>query len=136
MSVAQYPTPYNPSHTGEPAGPGPGGSSLCGYKLQRLKDEYPSIVVKEMDAGNASYGATNVSPVMRWQFTYTGLTAAQAAVLDAHYAAAFERFLGFQFRDPRTGTLYTDVHYDAYEYPAHEQYNNQTRIVTLIKRPV
>lgn len=135
MSVAQYPTPYSAAHSSEPDGPGPGGTSPCGYILQRLPDEYGSVIVKEMTDKGATYGADTTNIVMRWQFTYTGLSAAQAAVLDGHRAAALDKLLGFNFRDPRTGTLYSNVHYDDYQYPAHVSYQSQSRIVTLIKRP-
>lgn len=135
MAVSQYPTPFSAAHPSEPDGPGPGGASLCGYNLQRLPDEYLGIVVKTMVDGGAVYGADSTNVLKRWRFSYTGLSSTQAGVLDDHRAEAKDRLLGFVFRDPRTGTSYSDVHYEEFEYPAHEQYNNQTRIVTLVKRP-
>lgn len=135
MSVAQYPTPLNSAHLTEPDGPGPGGTSLCGFKLERLVNEYPSVIVKLMVDGGATYGADSATAVARWRLTYTGMTAAQAAVLDAHHDSARHNLLGFDFRDPRTGTLYSDVHYESYEYPGHTLYSVQSRVVTLAKRP-
>lgn len=135
MAVSQYPTPLSAAHPSEPDGPGPGGSSLCGYVLQQLPDEYPGLIEKVMIDGGSTRGGDTTNKVLRWRFTYTGLRATQAAVLDAHRAEAVDALLGFTFRDPRTGTSYSDVHYESYEYPAHQQYDVQTRIVTLVKRP-
>jgi len=135
MAVSQYPTPLYASQPSEPDGPGPGGSSPCGYKLQRLPDTYPGLVVKEMTDGGATYGGDTTNTIKRWRFTYTGLSTAQALVLDTHRAEAKDTLLGFTFRDPRTGTSYSDVHYESFEYPEHSYYPVQSRIVTLIKRP-
>lgn len=134
MAVSQYPTPTNLDFPLEPVGPGP-GASPCGYNLQRLKDEYGSVVVKEMVDLGATYGADTTNVVIRWRFTYTGLGSAQSAVLDSHNAEAKDQLLGFNFRDPRTDALYSDVHYEGYEAPEHEWYQLQSRVVTLVKRP-
>lgn len=136
MSLGQFPAPYNPLHTGDPAGPGPRGTSPCGFIMQQLPDEYPGLIEKVMLDGGATYGADTTNTIKRWQFTYTGLNQAQAAVLDTHRADAKGRLLGFSFRDWRTDTLYTDCHYESYEYPQHQNLDNQSRILTLIKRPV
>lgn len=140
MSVGQYPTPRSSSHSSEPDGPGiasisPTGTNICGYNLQQLPNEYASVIVKPMVDNGATYGADSGSAVLRWKFTYTGLSATQAAVLDTHFASAKNQLLGFAFRDPRTDTMYSDVHYESYEYPPHTFYQSQSRIVTLVKRP-
>ena len=137
MPPSQYPTPFNSAHPGEPAGPGPWGTSPCGFIFHEHELEYPSNIVKTMDDGGATYGASSTNAVRRWVISYTGLDPTQAGVLDAHYASAFGSLLGFSFRVPlsRGDTLYTDVHYESYQYPQHEKYPVQSRIVTLTKRP-
>jgi hypothetical protein len=139
LSVSNYPTPYNPSHTGEPAGPGPRGTSPCGYILQELPPEYPGMVEKVMVDGGSTRGADTTNKVRRFLLIYTGLTSAQAKVLDDHRAEANDTLLGFSFRYYRPSMsideLLSDVHYQSFEYPPHQSYNDQSRTVTLIKRP-
>lgn len=77
--------------------------------------------------------------VKRWRLDYDGLTAAQAAILDAHLAAAFYSpdegsAFGFNFRDRDTAVLYSNVHYEKYE-KSHMKTWIQKRSVTLVKRP-
>jgi hypothetical protein len=136
MAIGQYPL-YNPSHSGEVSGPSAWGTSVCGFVFHPLPLEYRSNVFKEMVDGGGTYGADTTNAVRTWRIVYTGLSVAQAAVLDAHYESAKNNLLGFNFRVPasRGDTLYSDVHYLAYEYPQHEQVDNQTRTVTLVKRP-
>jgi|SRR5215831_866111 len=106
-------------------------------KLLQLANEYRSVVVKEMVDGGATYGADTTNAVMKWQFDYDGLTASQAATLDAHFASAYGSLLGFNFTDPRTSTLYTDVHYDPSNgfVADHAKTFSQSRKVILVKRP-
>lgn len=140
MSIAQYPTPFNPDHVAEPAGPGPRGTSPCGYVLQELRAEYPGLITKQMVDGGATYGADTTNKIRRFLLTYTGMTATQAKVLDDHRALAFDGLLGFNFRYYRPSMsvdeLLLDVHYETYDYPQHQLYDNQSRTITLIKRPV
>lgn len=63
------------------------------------------------------------------------------AQMDAHYAEAKAQLLPFDFRMWRsgladTGTLYSAVHYESYEYPAHDERNGidrQERHIVLVK---
>jgi hypothetical protein len=72
--------------------------------------------------------------VYLFTLTYGGLTAAEAAILDAHFAEVHGVFTGFVFRHPRTGVVYSDVHYLSFEVD-HAKIWNHGRVTTLIKRP-
>lgn len=109
--------------------------------FQQLPDQYPGIVVKQMMIG-ATRGADSTARIRTWVLHLEGLTPAAAKQYDDHYAEAKERLLGFEFRQWRagmddTGTLYTGVHYQSYEKPAHSTSNGfnvaQERIITLVK---
>jgi len=130
MPPAQYPTPFKAAFPSEPAGP-------MYVKLLDLAIEYPGAVVKLFKDGGASIGLSNANGVLRFEFTYDGLTLAEAATLDGHVASAIFEFYGFQFRHPRTGTLYNDVHYEIYEpdHPVPNGMSQQSRHIILIKRP-
>jgi len=128
MSIAQYPTPFVAAHPSEPAGP----PILI---LQRLPTEFPGSTERVFKDGGATYAVANTSGVIRWDLSYDGLWASEVAALDTHHDLAFGSGEGFDFRDPRTGVLYNNVHYESYEYPQHTQYDIQARHVVLIKRP-
>lgn len=54
--------------------------------------------------------------VKRWIIRYDGLDPTWAAILDSHLASTFYSpdegsAIGFNFRDVRTGVLYSNVHY-------------------------
>jgi hypothetical protein len=95
---------------------------------------YASTVVKEFKDGGAAIGLPNLTPVYLFTLTYGGLFAAEAAQLDTHYAQAHGVFEGFVFRHPRTGVVWSDVHYLSFEVD-HAKIWNNGRITTLIKRP-
>jgi hypothetical protein len=94
------------------------------------------------DDGGADYklqsGGTGVK---RWILKYDGLTAAQAAILDAHVASAFYSedmgsAIGFNFRDRDTAVLYSNVHYAPGGYKkGHTKTWVCSREVILEKRP-
>ena len=68
--------------------------------------------------------------------SYDGLLDSDAATLDNHNGAAFNTFLGFDFRHPRTNVLYNDVHYETYERDHIRIHNVNSRKIVLVKRPV
>ena len=127
MPPAIFPTPPNPLHAGETTGP-------QYLKLLRMPDEYAGLVVKTMTDGGATYGGDTTNTIKRWKFSYDGLTAAELATLTDHRATAFDTLLGFTFRDPRSDTLFTDVHYESLTLDHKVTWSNSCEIV-LIKRP-
>lgn len=76
-----------------------------------------------------------------WIVRYDGLTAAQAAILDAHLTSAFYSedegsAWGFNFRDYRTATLYSNCHYAPGGYKvSHTKVWSNAREVVIEKRP-
>lgn len=76
-----------------------------------------------------------------WVLKYDGLTAAQAAILDAHLASTFYSpdegsAVGFNFRDARTATLYGNCHYAPGGYEkSHTKTWSNGRSITIEKRP-
>lgn len=77
--------------------------------------------------------------IKRWILVYDGLTAALAAILDAHMLTAKLDESGlsafsFNYRH-RDTTLYSGVRYEKYERPQHKRIWVQTRNITLIKFP-
>lgn len=128
MPVAQYPTPTVVAPDVNEIGP-------WIAVFQDLPIEYRGATVKEFKDGGASYGLANANGVLRFLIGYQGLFPVEVAILDAHYNSANGLFGGFNFRHPRTNVLYTDVHYESYEYPQHSKIYMQERNVILIKRP-
>ena len=124
--AAQFPTRPNPSFPTEPAGP-------PHVKLRDLPLEYP-VTVKTMKDGGATYGMPNPYAIRRWELTYQGLTAAEAATLVSHFDDAQGPYEGFDFRHPRTDVLYTDCHYDSFERDHEKVWINSFTIV-IVKRP-
>ena len=134
MPVSNFPIPAT-SHGGEPVGP-------TYLKLQPLDDEYPGIIFKQMVDGGGTYGADTTNKVRRFQLTYDGLSAAEAAILDAHRAEAFDTLLGFNFRYWRASgfsvshdELISDVHYESYASDHNLYDQTQSRVITIVKRP-
>ena len=103
-------------------------------KFLQLPNQYPSVMVKEMDDGGATYGASSSNKVIAWEITYDGLTDSQAATIDTHHDSAIDKLLGFGFTDPRTSTVYTDVHYREFDRN-HTKIWSHSRRVVLEKRP-
>jgi hypothetical protein len=124
--AAQFPTRRNPAHLSEPIGP----DHLI---LRDLVPEY-SVTIKEFKDKGRSYGQINTANAQRWELIYNGLTAAQAATLDAHYVDAQGQFESFSFRHPRTSVLHTDVHYESFER-SHEKIWSQSVRIVLVKTP-
>lgn len=79
--------------------------------------------------------------IQRWYLFYDGLTAVQAALLDAHVALAKlseedgPSAHSFNYRDVDSATLFGGVRYQSYERPIHKQKDIQTRVVYLVKFP-
>ena len=124
MSVAQFPTTDA------------GGRWIS--RLQDLPIEYAGVVIRTFKDGGSSFGAETTNGVLRWDLFYDGLTPTEAGVFDTHMQTAFFNLLPFSFKHPRTGTTYTDCHYETFEYPAHavqNGYHSQQRHIVLVKRP-
>lgn len=128
MTVSQFPTRFDPDFPDEP-------STQAHLILQDLTPEFPSLSVKVMKGGGATYGLQNANPVLRWSLAYDGLMREEAQVLDDHYLMAQSQFQSFSFRHPRSKILYSNVRIESYDYPTHQHIDCQARNITLIKRP-
>lgn len=132
MAVAQYPTPDI------------GGPPIAIF--QQLPDEATGLLVRTFKDGGNSVAAESLAVELRWDLLYQDgvgyLTPTEAAMLDSHVRSsvfsAKESFslYGFNFRDPRSHILYTDVHYEVFEYPQHKKIKYTARHVVLVKRPM
>lgn len=90
----------------------------------------------EFQDGGVDLNLDAVTPTYMWILQYEGLLASEALLLDAHYDSAFGEAYGFNFRDPKTTTLYASVHYDKEGYErSHTKDWLQRRTIKLIKRP-
>lgn len=128
MPVSQYPTPFNAAHPAEPAGP-------IVAVVQSIPPDYRGTIVKEFKDGGANIGMSTENATLRFLLFYHGLFAAEVETLDNHWVEALGIAEGFNFRHPRTDILYTDVHYESFEYPEHRKIYMQQRRIILIKRP-
>lgn len=131
MSVSNFPIPANSAHPAEPVGP-------QWAKLEELKSEYPSIVVKEMVDGGATYGADTTNKIRRFKLNYEGLSYANFAILSAHRTEALDTFLDYSFRHYRTSPpmdeLITGAHYESFTFDHTKTWIYSCEIV-IIKRP-
>lgn len=99
-------------------------------KLLQLPDEYPGVVVKQMMTG-ATRGADSTARIRRWQLEYDGLTSTVADSLVTHKDSAKFNLLGFGFTDPRTGTVYTNVHYESFEIDHVTTWSHKVTVVLV-----
>lgn len=126
MPVAEYPS-LTTAHT-----------SLYPFSVYPLRPAY-QIGFTQYDDGGRDFKLQNGGTgILRWIIDYSGLTAAQAATLDAHADSAMLDESGmsafsFNFRDRDTGTLYSGVRYEVYSRPAHTHKDIQSRHVQLVK---
>ena len=133
MSISNFPIPAT-VHTSEPVGP-------MYLKLRELKPTYGSVVFKQMVDLGGTYGADTTNKERRFELIYDGLTFAEAGILDAHNAEAFDTLLGFNFRYYRASLgideLISNVHYDEGGYESDHNLVNKTqsRRILLVKRP-
>lgn len=85
--------------------------------------------------GSIKANTIQTARIRRFVVEWTGLSAAQAATLDAHWSST-RGGLGFTMTNPRTAEVLTNVKYERYERSNHVKYWSQERRATLIKRPV
>lgn len=105
-------------------------------KWERLADDYkPTFGPEYADGGRDSFRPAGVPPIRRWQIVYSGLTLAEAAILDNWHAANEGAHLTFTFTD-RDATAYGGVRCIEYERGHTKLYvNSQFRRITLEDRP-
>lgn len=109
--------------------------------FEPLQEEF--VVSKTIYADNgADYKVqAGGSGMRRWILRYTVLSAAAAAILDAHLASTFYSEdegsgVGFNFRDRDSGVLYANVHYAPGGYKKdHNKIWSRSRDIILEKRP-
>lgn len=129
MALAEYPTPSVNSSNPDP---------LVSYKLL---DKFQVDSIQYDDAGIDTALRNGGSGIQRWYLFYDGLTAVQAALLDAHVATAKlsegdgPSAHSFNYRDVDSATLFSGVRYQSYERPIHKNKDIQTRVVYLVKFP-
>lgn len=117
-----------------------GGQEVGGppyLKFHQYQPSYADVVDEHIyeDAG-ASYVIANENAPIIFLFEYDGLLEEEAAILDDHRADAFGNAFGFELTNPRTGEVFTDVHYLDWEEDHRLIQTINSRIVRLIKRPV
>lgn len=128
MAIAEYPLPSVSASNPDP---------LVTYKLPITYQ----TGFTEYDDGGRDYKLQNGGTgIQRWYLFYDGLTAAQAAILDAWIETAKLGADGFSafsanFRDPDTATLYTGVRVQSYDRPVHKLKAVQARTIVLVKFP-
>lgn len=127
MPLAEYPLPSVSATNPRP---------LVWYKVP---EEFQVSFTQYDDGGRDLALQHGGNGVKRWILNYDGLDTTQAAVLDAHMLTAKLdaeglSAYGFNYRD-RDGTLYSNVHYERYERPAHQFLNSQARGIQLVKFP-
>lgn len=129
MAVAEYPTPSVSSSNPDP---------LVSYKML---DKFQVISTRYDDGGIDTALQSGGVGIQRWYLFYDGMTAVQAALLDAHVALAKlseddqPSAQTFNYRDVDSATLFSGVRYQSYERPVHKQKDLQTRTVILVKFP-
>jgi len=128
MAIAEFPLP---SVSGSNPPP------LITYELP---ERFQVDSVQYDDGGRDVKLQNGGNGIKSWVLAYDGLTEAQVAILDAHMLAAKLPDDGpsgnsFNFRDPKTTTLYTTVRYLSYERVAHKKRWSNARNITLVKYP-
>lgn len=129
MAIAEFPSPSVNSSNPDP---------LVSYKLLD-KFQVDSTVYDDGGVDTALRNGGNGT--QRWYLFYDGLTALQAALLDAHVALAKlpegdgPSAFSFNYRDVDSAILYGSVRYQSYERPVHKQKDIQTRTIQLVKYP-
>lgn len=104
--------------------------------FHQFQPAWSEIVDKHIyDDSSASVVMRNDSGPIRWTIRYDGLTAAQAATLDAHLNDAGGEAFGFSLTNPRTLTVYTNVHYDGEYGEDHTKTWSNSREIHLIQYP-
>lgn len=129
MSVAEYPLPSVDVNNPDP---------LVSYKLL---DKFQVDSITFDDGGKDTSLRSGGVGIQRWYMFYDGLTAIQAAILDAHVALAKlsdddqPSAFTFSFRDPDSAILYGGVRYQSFDRPVHKLKDIQTRTILLVKFP-
>lgn len=113
--------------------PGEGGPQYLYF--EEIEPEYRSYLQEFPDLhvdANITAGK-----IRHFVFEYDGLSAADAQILDDHYALAKTAF-SFQLTVPRTGEVITGVRYDSqdgFKIPNHKKVWVRSRSVRLVKYP-
>lgn len=85
-----------------------------------------------MGDGNPIYGTLQTAHIRYFIFEYTGLTAAEADTLDAHFEST-RGALRFTLTHPRTAEVITGVRYESYTRSPHRKSWIQERAARLVK---
>lgn len=116
-----------------------GGAEVGGpqyTKYHRYQPDYDAVTDRhDYEDGGASFVVRSEAAPIVFLFEYAGnLLAEEADILDDHRADAFGQAFGFELTDPRTGEVFTDVHYLEWEEDHRIIQTTNERIVRLIKR--
>lgn len=104
-------------------------------KYHRFQPSYDDVTDEHLyEDGGASFVLFNDEAPIIFLFEYDGLDGDQHAILDNHRFDAFGKAFGFEFTDPRSGQVITDVHYLDWTEDHLKTWIN-SRTVRLIKRP-
>lgn len=109
-------------------------------KFRDFEPVWPTLVIKKMKDGGANTTMSNLTPEYRWELLYKKVSKPSSdqlvAMLDAHFQEALSFALGFNFRHPKTGVMWADVHYEEFDRPDHgKRVEQQMRRVVLVKWP-
>lgn len=127
MAISEYPSPSVNSSNPDP---------LVSYKML---DKFQVDSTQYDDGGIDTALRNGGNGIQRWYLFYDGLTALQAALLDAHVALAKlseedgPSAFSFSYRDIDSAILYGGVRYQSYDRPIHKQKDIQQRTVILVK---
>lgn len=104
-------------------------------KWERLADRYPMVEGPKFADGGMDTFLSSTTPIRRWRITYEGLTVAQAAILDAWFAANFGFHSAFTFTE-RDAATYGGCKCVEYERGHGRRYDNmQFRTIVIEDRP-
>lgn len=120
--------------------PSVSGSNPDPLVTYKLPIDYQVDFTEYDDGGRDFALRSGGTGIQRWYLFYDGMTAAEAAILDAWIETVKLGPDGMSaysanFRDPDTATLYTGVRVESYDRPVHKLKAVQTRTVMLVKYP-
>lgn len=128
MPIAEYPLPSVNSTYPIPS------------VVYQMPERFQVGVTQYDDGGRDTKLQNGGNGIKSWVLTYAVLSAAAAAILDAHALAAKlgedgPSAITFNFRDPTDGTLYAGCRYLQYNRPSHVKRWIQSREIVIVKYP-
>lgn len=124
-AIWTFPAPSTlPQPTSNPPGP-------LQSRFQEVVTDWQNYSQRFADQTLVGNSALN-KPIRIFEIEWEGLSAAEAAMLDAHYDST-SGGISFAMTDPHTGEFLTNCRYASYSRGPHVKYWSQTRQATVIK---